>query len=120
MKRLKHVLFFTVFIIICTLFLNAGKDNLIGMDNSVDEGKKLYSTLCWTCHGHTGAGDGPATFAMDENPADFNEESVKNKNDKELFNTISNGSNTMRGYNDMLTDSQIKSLVLYVRHLQNQ
>ncbi len=27
------------------------------------EGRQLYESLCWACHGHSGRGDGPATRA---------------------------------------------------------
>ncbi|MBY0278072.1 cytochrome c [Candidatus Binatia bacterium] len=36
-----------------------------------DEGARLYETLCASCHGVKGAGDGPAAGALDPPPTDL-------------------------------------------------
>lgn len=39
------------------------------------QGAKLYQTLCVSCHGATGAGDGPAAGILDPAPVDFTDAS---------------------------------------------
>jgi mono/diheme cytochrome c family protein len=36
-----------------------------------DEGKATFDTMCVTCHGASGKGDGPAGAALNPTPADF-------------------------------------------------
>ena len=36
-----------------------------------EAGKVTFSQLCWTCHGHSGTGDGPAGAALTPPPRDF-------------------------------------------------
>jgi mono/diheme cytochrome c family protein len=44
---------------------------------ATDEGAKLYATLCASCHGASGAGDGPAAGAMTPPPTDLTRSSLK-------------------------------------------
>ncbi|MEL1265732.1 cytochrome c/FTR1 family iron permease [Pseudoxanthomonas putridarboris] len=40
-----------------------------------EKGKALYAQLCASCHGPTGAGDGPASAGLDPPPIDFTDRS---------------------------------------------
>jgi mono/diheme cytochrome c family protein len=42
-----------------------------------DEGARLYATLCASCHGASGAGDGPAAGAMTPPPTDLTRSTLK-------------------------------------------
>jgi mono/diheme cytochrome c family protein len=44
---------------------------------SADEGAKLYATLCASCHGVAGRGDGPAAGAMTPPPTDLTQSTLK-------------------------------------------
>jgi mono/diheme cytochrome c family protein len=35
------------------------------------EAQALFDSLCWTCHGKTGHGDGPASAGLDPKPRSF-------------------------------------------------
>lgn len=48
----------------------AGLSNPIeGDETAVSQGAALYATHCATCHGESGAGDGPASAGLDPSPA---------------------------------------------------
>ena len=42
----------------------------------VQRGEQVYKTLCWTCHGNYGRGDGPATQFLAHPPPDFTDPRV--------------------------------------------
>jgi high-affinity iron transporter len=44
-----------------------------------ERGKTLYAQLCATCHGPSGAGDGPASAGLDPPPIDFTDQSRANE-----------------------------------------
>ena len=44
---------------------------------SADEGAKLYATLCASCHGASGGGDGPAAGAMTPPPTNLTQSTLK-------------------------------------------
>jgi mono/diheme cytochrome c family protein len=48
-------------------------------------GENLYNQYCATCHGTSGAGDGPLTEIMLEKPADLRKLAAENKADPGVF-----------------------------------
>jgi len=60
---------------------------------TLDKGKQLYSTICASCHGNDGKGDGPAGAALNPKPRNFHEaEGWKNgRKFTELYNTLQKG-----------------------------
>ena len=87
------------------------------------EGKKLFcKAKCIKCHGEDGKGDtekGQELKAPDFTSASFQKET----NDKEMTDTILNGSKNkmlmilMPPYKDKLTQEEVQVLVRYVRSL---
>ena len=61
---------------------------------SADEGAKLYSTLCASCHGVSGHGDGPAAGALVPPPTDLTKSTL---NVAELMRVI-DGRRTIRAH----------------------
>jgi mono/diheme cytochrome c family protein len=62
---------------------------------NIAKGKELFEgkATCFTCHGMSGKGDGPAGQALDPSPRNFtNPEFHKLRTDGELFWVIKNGS----------------------------
>ena len=58
----------------------------------VAQGDKLYQTYCWSCHGKTGAGDGPAGGALKPPPRNLIEgDWQKGGSSKALYNTLTKG-----------------------------
>ena len=63
---------------------------------NLDAAAKLFRENCMTCHGETGAGDGPAAESLMRPPANFTDEKLMTKaTDGELFWKISTGRTPM-------------------------
>jgi mono/diheme cytochrome c family protein len=102
-----------------------------------DEAAKLYTTLCASCHGVSGHGDGPAASALVPPPADLTKSTL---NVAELMRVIdgrrtvrAHGSDTMpvwgRVFEQEMADSgrahrdslrQVQMLAEYVVHLEKK
>jgi cbb3-type cytochrome c oxidase subunit III len=87
-------------------------------------GKKLYLTYCFTCHGKEGKGDGYAASYQPVKPRDLtNDTYMSTRTDQQLFSGISGGSSTFHGPMVMpawwqsLTEQQLWDLLAYVRTL---
>jgi mono/diheme cytochrome c family protein len=94
-------------------------------------GKKNFDMLCFTCHGMTGTGDGPAGAALNPPPRDFSKGDFKfdaDKNgkageDADLKLVIKNGGGAYGGNPAMapwghLADKDLDDLIAYVRSLK--
>ncbi|MDH5510293.1 MAG: c-type cytochrome [Nitrospinota bacterium] len=97
-----------------------------GQDGSLDEGKLVYMERCFQCHGPEGKGDGTAAEFLPRKPRDFTSGMYKLKSsppdvmrarDEDIFMAISEGllSNGMPSWKSSLSESQIWSLVVYVK-----
>ncbi len=91
-----------------------------------DEGKKLYTTYCSSCHGDSGKGDGPAAASLPVKPANHTDGNVMNKlSDKTLTDIISKGGQAagksafMPAWGNALRDKQIADIVAYLRSIAN-
>jgi mono/diheme cytochrome c family protein len=87
------------------------------------KGKAIFEGkgTCFTCHGNTGKGDGPAGAALDPSPRNFtNPEVVKVRTPGEMFWVVKNGSagTGMISYNPaMINDEEAWQAITYVRSL---
>lgn len=94
-------------------------------------GKTTYETLCLSCHGATGKGDGPAGQALTPAPRDFSTGDFKFDADKDgtagtdadLTLIIKNGAGAYGGSMLMapwghLSDDEVANVVVYVRSLK--
>lgn len=94
-------------------------------------GKKTYEMLCFTCHGMTGKGDGPAGQAIRPPPRDFSAGEFKfdaNNDgnagtDADLALVIKNGAGAYGGNVMMapwghLSDGEVQNLIAYIRSLK--
>jgi mono/diheme cytochrome c family protein len=95
-----------------------------------DDGKVLYQSLCQTCHGVEGAGDGPAVAEFVLQPRPFSQAAFKfdtdadweKGSDADLANVIRNGAAAYGGSATMtpwpsLSDEDVANLVAYIRSL---
>ena len=91
-----------------------------------EEGKKLYTTYCSSCHGESGKGDGPAAASLPVKPANHTDGNVMNKmSDKTLMEIISKGGQAggksafMPAWGGALRDKQVADIVAYLRSIAN-
>ena len=45
------------------------KDPMAGNPKAVQRGEKVFTALCWVCHGMAGQGDGPTAASLQVKPA---------------------------------------------------
>src|SRR5574341_1153501 len=90
-------------------------------------GKKLYLTYCFTCHGKEGKGDGYAARYQPVKPRDLtNDPYMSTRTDQQLFDAVSGGSTAFHGplvmpaWWQSLTEQQRWDLVAYVRTLHQK
>lgn len=88
------------------------------------QGRKLFVTYCYLCHGMSGKGDGPVAGKLKVPPADLTDASrLEKRNDAELFGIIGGGgkhslvTNEMPKWGKIIPEPQIRALVAYVRFL---
>ncbi len=85
------------------------------------EGKKTFMTICATCHGMTGKGDGAAAAGLASKPADFTDpEHAGYYSDEGRIYVIKNGikGTPMVGWSSSLSEKEIQSVYAYVRSLR--
>jgi mono/diheme cytochrome c family protein len=87
-------------------------------------GATHYQTLCASCHGPRGAGDGPAGQALDPRPAHHDDGPYMNAlSNEHLFRVIKEGgaavgkSPMMAPWGGALSDDQIRDVVAFIRTL---
>lgn len=80
-------------------------------------GREKYDIFCKVCHGATGLGDG-VTSNYGINASNLVIELYRERPEGNLYNTITNGYNTMLGYADKLDVRERWAVVAYVRALQ--
>ena len=88
-----------------------------GLQGDPEKGRDFYMQNCFTCHGVTGAGDGPRAYFINPVPRDFLlETSRKTLNRPTLFEAISNGriGSEMPAWGKVLNDQEIANVAEYV------
>ncbi|MDD3179975.1 MAG: cytochrome c [Opitutaceae bacterium] len=86
-------------------------------DAFIRRGQERFAIYCQPCHGALGDGNG-VTRGYNMNPASFHDDRLRQMPEGELFNTITNGKNTMMSYADKLTSEDRWAVVAYLRALQ--
>ncbi len=89
---------------------------------SAQKGKKVYETYCASCHGTTGAADGPTAAVLDPKPTNFRDAKLMaTRKDAQLLAVIRDGgkahgkSAIMAPYKKILSEEDIKSVLLWLR-----
>jgi mono/diheme cytochrome c family protein len=86
--------------------------------NFVKRGQNRFQIYCAPCHGALGDGQGiTKSYGMVATPS-YHDDRLRGMADGEIFNTITNGKNTMFPYADKLSVSDRWAVVAYVRALQ--
>ena len=84
---------------------------------TISKGDELYSMYCFSCHGDTGYGDGPAGGSMGVRPANFHDPKIQKQKDGSMFWKLSNGKGNMPPFKEALTEEQLWQLVVFLREL---
>ncbi len=89
-----------------------------------EAGKKIYGSLCASCHGASGKGDGPSAVALPVKPQNHTDGKYMNSLvDKYLFDFIKGGgasvgkSMLMPPWGGQLKDEDIWNVLRYIRSL---
>ncbi len=86
--------------------------------NFVQRGRQQYSIYCAPCHSEVGDGNGiTKRYGMGATPS-YHDDRLRNMPEGEIFNTITNGKNTMLPYADKIAPADRWAVVAYVRALQ--
>jgi mono/diheme cytochrome c family protein len=84
----------------------------------MERGRERFTINCSVCHGATAAGTGIAGKFGLVAIANLHQERIRIMADGEIFNTITNGKNTMMGYGDRIQVQDRWAIIAYVRALQ--
>ncbi|WP_241033725.1 c-type cytochrome [Vibrio maerlii] len=79
-------------------------------------GEDTYKTLCQSCHGEKGHGDGIAGKALSEQPSNIYDGLTSwFETESELIDTVLNGNEGMPAWNAVLTEQEVKQIFAYIR-----
>jgi mono/diheme cytochrome c family protein len=84
----------------------------------ITRGQGRFNIYCAPCHGPLGDGNGiTKSYAMVATPS-YHDDRLRTMAEGEIFNTITNGKNTMFPYADKLSPDERWAVIAYVRALQ--
>ena len=113
-------------LIFCGVLLGWATLSFAESGNEIN-GKKLYLSYCFLCHGPSGQGDGFAASVQPTKPRNLADDAhMSTRSDQQLFDAISgggaaiHGSMTMPYWRESLTEAEIHDLVAYVRTLHRK
>ena len=80
-------------------------------------GQAHYLGHCASCHGFTGAGDGPFAAGMNPPPTNFRTATLATLPDNTIEQALLAGKGPMRSYATIFRSEDIREIVAYVRSL---
>ncbi len=97
-----------------------GAENPLPMNaENLERGRKVYNTLCWTCHGKKGDADGPIVGPdLFPAPVSLHTKDARGYPPARIFHVITNGQNKMPSYADLVEPKDRWAVVHYIRALQ--
>jgi mono/diheme cytochrome c family protein len=84
----------------------------------MERGKQRFNINCAICHGPTAAGNGMTKQYGLATVVTLQDERIRNMADGEIFNTITNGKNTMLAYGPNVRVTDRWAIIAYLRALQ--
>ena len=110
----------------CTDYYNTGKMRnhwgtgipMPATPELIERCQKVYTIYCAACHGATGQGNGITSKYGLLGIANYHQDKYRQMADGQIFNTITNGYNSMMPYGDKVTVKDRWAVVAYIRALQ--
>jgi mono/diheme cytochrome c family protein len=102
----------------------AGKTNPMASNSeAVTAGKEVYEANCLSCHGDTGAGDGPAGASLNPKPGDLIEVAANDSVDRIFWRISEGGMNTpfnssMPAWKGVLSEDERWQVISYIQTLK--
>ncbi len=93
------------------------KDPMAGDPKAAARGAKVFRSLCWTCHGLEGRGDGPNAVVLKVKPADLGSGAVQQQSNGALYWKITHGRGEMASYEQVLSREDRWAVAHYIRTL---
>jgi mono/diheme cytochrome c family protein len=84
----------------------------------MQRGRERFSITCAMCHGATAAGNGITKQYGLATVVSLQDDRIRKMADGEIFNTVTNGKNTMMAYGPNLTVRDRWAIISYLRALQ--
>src|SRR6059058_3129612 len=84
----------------------------------MERGQQRFSITCVMCHGASAAGNGITKQYGLATVVSLQDDRIRKMSDGEIFNTITNGKNTMMAYGPNITVANRWAIISYVRALQ--
>jgi mono/diheme cytochrome c family protein len=84
----------------------------------MERGQERYTICCAPCHGALGDGQGITRSYGMVATASYHDDRIRQMPEGEIFNTITNGKNTMASYADKLNPEDRWRVIAYVRALE--
>jgi mono/diheme cytochrome c family protein len=84
----------------------------------MERGQQRFSITCAMCHGATAAGNGITKQYGLATVVTLQDERIRKMSDGEIFNTITNGKNTMMAYGPNIIVPDRWAIIAYLRALQ--
>ena len=84
----------------------------------MERGRQRFAINCAVCHGMTGQGDGITKQYGLTTVVTLQDERIRKMADGEIFNTITNGKNTMLAYGPNVVVNDRWAIIAYLRALQ--
>lgn len=84
----------------------------------MERGQQRFNITCAMCHGATAAGNGIIKQHGLATVVTLQDERIRKMSDGEIFNTITNGKNTMMAYGPNIIVADRWAIIVYLRALQ--
>jgi mono/diheme cytochrome c family protein len=84
----------------------------------MERGRQRFAITCAMCHGATAAGDGITKQYGLATVVTLQDDRIRKMADGEIFNTITNGKNTMMAYGPNVVVADRWAIICYLRALQ--
>lgn len=86
---------------------------------NAEQGKHLYETFCFACHGTGGKGDGPVSEDFPQ-PPDLTLPLYRQRSDSFIFHRITFGTAIMPAYGHLTDPAERWQIIYYLRTLQGE